>query len=115
MSGHWRQSWGYWTRNQRGRGRESTHAVWLVCSYGYGGVLRPRESWPLVHFGVRGGMCARLDLRLSPRSLAVWAGGGCLVHCGGAAMVACCGTIRLNDYRARTFVASRQTVIWTFG
>ncbi len=52
----------------------------------------------MVHLGVRRGVCAGVGLRVSPRGLAVRAGGDCLVHRGSSAMVAR-GTGKLIRYR----------------
>ena len=53
---------------------ESTYMVRIVCRHGNAGVLRLRESKPMVHFGVRGRVPVGFGIRISTRRLALWSG-----------------------------------------
>jgi hypothetical protein len=49
----------------------STHGIRTVCSNRDADFIFAGKAQPLVHTGVRGRMCAGIDLRLSPRRVAI--------------------------------------------
>src|SRR5580704_3193200 len=67
---------------------ESTDVVRIVCRHSHAGVLRLRESKPMVHSGIRRRVSAGFGLWISPRRLALRSGRGNLVAGSGPAMVA---------------------------
>src|SRR5208337_2229814 len=77
---------------------EPPDCVRSICGDGDAGLLRLRESEPLVYSRVRGRLHPGIGVWLSPRSLAVWRRRIRLVGCGDSALVG--GNVKITNASA---------------